>query len=118
MFQLTITPPCKSYFFVLLLFFILIRFFIIIILFTFAAVERNVFIHQGISKVRKYFYFLATFKALYLAVSNILLTHTHTHKCVAIKHALHIISYARNTRAVILINKGLIQVPFVSLFMS
>jgi len=45
-------------------------------------VESIVFIHQGISKVRKYFYFLATFKALYLVVSNILLTHTHTHTSV------------------------------------
>jgi len=42
-------------------------------------VESIVFIHQGISKVREGSYFLATFKALYLAVSNILLTHTHTH---------------------------------------
>ena len=82
--------------------------------------ESIVFIHQSISKVREGSCFLATFKALYLVVSNILLTHTHTHthKCVAIKHALHIIFYARNTRAVISINKGLMQVPFVSLFMS
>ena len=79
--------------------------------------ENIVFIHQGISKVREGSYFLATFKALYLVVSNILLTHTHTHKCVIIKHALHIIFYARNTRAVILINKGLMQAPFVRFFM-
>ena len=79
MFQLTTLFPYKSYFFDLLLFFILIRFFIIIILFTFAAVESIVFIHQGVSKVREGSCFLATFKALYLVVSNILLTHTHTH---------------------------------------
>jgi len=59
------------------LFFTLIRLFIIIILFTFAAVESIVFIHQGISKVQKYFCFLATFKTLYLVVLSILLTHTH-----------------------------------------
>ena len=83
--------------------------------------ESIVFIHQGMSKVREGSYFLATFKALYLVVSNILLTHTHTHththKCVIIKHALHIIFYARNTRTVISINKGLMQVPFVRFFM-
>jgi len=42
-------------------------------------VESIVFIHQGVSKVREGSCFLATFKALYLVVSNILLTHTHTH---------------------------------------
>ena len=48
----------------------------------------------------------ALFKGLYLAASEILLTHTHTQAQAVITH-FQILSYARAKRAVNLANKGL-----------
>ena len=64
------------------------------------------------------FDFFAFFSALYLVVSDILLTHTHTQAHLAFNHTFFLLSYARAKRGVTLINKGLLGVSFVRFFMS
>ena len=66
------------------------------------------------------FNFFAFFSALYLVVSDILLTHTHTHTQAlpAFKHIIFLLSYARAKRVVTLVNKGLYRVSFVRFFVS
>ena len=64
------------------------------------------------------FDFFAFFSALYLVVSDILLTHTHTHTLPAFKHIIFLLSYARAKRVVTLVNKGLLGVSFVRFFVS
>ena len=66
------------------------------------------------------FDFFAFFSALYLVVSDILLTHTHTHTqaLLAFNHTFFLPSYARAKRAVTLVNKGLHGVSFVRFFVS
>ena len=58
------------------------------------------------------FDFFAFFSALYLVVSDILLTHT----LLAFNHIFFLPSYARAKRAVTLVNKGLHGVSFVRFF--
>ena len=58
------------------------------------------------------FDFFAFFSALYLVVSDILLTHTH----LAFNHIFFLSSYARAKRVVRLVNKGLHGVSFVRFF--
>ena len=64
------------------------------------------------------FNFFAFFSALYLVVSDILLTHTHTHTqaLLAFNHIFFLSSYARVKRGVTLVNKGLLGVSFVRFF--
>ena len=65
---------------------------------------------------------LASFNALYLHISGKVLTHTHTHThthtgATGVLSYFFLPSYAREKRAVTLVNKGLLRVPFVLLFM-
>ena len=64
------------------------------------------------------FDFFAFFSALYLVVSDILLTHTHTQAHLAFNHTFFLPSYARAKRGVTLVNKGLHGVSFVRFFVS
>ena len=64
------------------------------------------------------FDFFAFFSALYLVVSDILLTHTHTQALPAFKHIIFLLSYARAKHVVTLVNKGLLGVSFVRFFVS
>ena len=60
------------------------------------------------------FDFFAFFSALYLVVSDILLTHTQA--LLAFNHIFFLSSYARVKRGVTLVNKGLLGVSFVRFF--
>ena len=60
------------------------------------------------------FNFFAFFSALYLVVSDILLTHTQA--LLAFNHIFFLSSYARVKRGVTLVNKGLLGVSFVRFF--
>ena len=64
------------------------------------------------------FDFFAFFSALYLVVSDILLTHTptHTQALLAFNHTFFLSSYARAKRGVTVVNKGLLGVSFVRFF--
>ena len=62
------------------------------------------------------FDFFAFFSALYLVVSDILLTHTQA--LLAFNHTFFLPAYARAKRAVALVNKGLYRVSFVRFLMS
>ena len=62
------------------------------------------------------FDFFALFSALYLVVSDILLTHTHTQAHLAFNHTFFLSSYARAKRGVTVVNKGLLGVSFVRFF--
>ena len=62
--------------------------------------------------------FFAFFSALYLVVSDILLTHTHTQALLAFNHTFFLSSYARAKRGVTVVNKGLLGVSFVRFFVS
>ena len=64
------------------------------------------------------FDFFAFFSALYLVVSDILLTHTHTQALLAFNHSFFLPAYARAKRVVTLVNKGPHGVPFVRFFVS
>ena len=65
--------------------------------------------------MQRNFDFSASFNAYYLAVPNNLLTHTHTHLAHLAFKRLHV--RAREER-VTPINKGLLEVPFVRIFVS
>ena len=58
--------------------------------------------------------FFAFFSALYLVVSDILLTHTQA--LLAFNHTFFLSSYARAKRGVTVVNKGLHGVSFVRFF--
>ena len=60
------------------------------------------------------FDFFAFFSALYLVVSDILLTHTQAH--LAFNHTFFLSSYARAKRSITVVNKGLHGVSFVRFF--
>ena len=64
------------------------------------------------------FNFFAFFSALYLVVSDILLTHTHTHTQALLtsKPIFFVLSYARAKRGVTVVSKGLHGVSFVRFF--
>ena len=82
--------------------------------------------YQTISAQQRNFNFFAFFSALYLVVSDILLTqtqththtHTHTQALLASKYIFLLLSYARAKRTVSRVNKGLLGVSFVYFFMS
>ena len=74
--------------------------------------------YQTNSAQQRNFEFFAFFSALYLVVSDILLTHTHTQALLAFKHIIFLLSYARAKRGVTLVNKGLRRVSFVRFFVS
>ena len=83
---------------------------------TFAAVKQLAMTYQTNSAQQRNFDFFAFFSALYLVVSDILLTHTQAH--LAFNHTFFLPSYARAKRAVMLVNKGLHGVSFVRFFVS
>ena len=85
---------------------------------TFAAVNKLAMTYQTNPAQQRNFDFFAFFSALYLVVSDILLTHTHTHTqaLLAFNHTFFLPSYARAKRAVTLVNKGLHGVSFVRFF--
>ena len=60
--------------------------------------------------------FFAFFSALCLVISNNLLTHTHTQAHLAFKELLFFFSYTCGVRIVTSVNKGLLQVPLVHVF--
>ena len=65
--------------------------------------------------MQRNFDFSASFNAYYLVNPNNLLTHTHTHLAHLAFKRLHV--RAREAR-ITLINKGLLGVPFVRIFVS
>ena len=67
--------------------------------------------------MQRNFNFSVSFNAFYLAGSNNLLTHTHTHTHLAHLAFKRLHVRAREERAT-LINKGLLGVPFVRIFVS
>ena len=85
-------------------------------LFTFAAVKQLAITYQNNSAQQRKFNFFAFFSALYLVVSDILLTHTQAH--LAFNHSFFLPSYARAKCGVTLANKGLHGVSFVRFFVS
>ena len=88
------------------------------LLLTFAAVKQLAMTYPANSAQQRNFDFFAFFSALYLVVSDILLTHTHTHTqaLLAFNHTFFLPAYARAKRAVALVNKGLHGVSFVRFF--
>ena len=75
-------------------------------------------IYPANSAQQRNFDFFAFFSALYLVVSDILLTHTHTQAHLAFNHTFFLLSYARAKRVVTVVNKGLHGVSFVRFFVS
>ena len=86
------------------------------ILLTFAAVNKLATTYQINLAQQRNLSFFAFFSALYLVVSDILLTHTHTQAHLAFNHTFFLSSYARAKRVVTLVNKGLLGVSFVRFF--
>ena len=88
------------------------------ILLTFAAVNKLAMTYQMNLAPQRNFDFFAFFSALYLVISDILLTHTHTHTqaLLAFNHTFFLSSYARVKRAVTVVNKGFHGVSFVRFF--
>ena len=86
------------------------------ILLTFATVKQLVTTYPANLAQQRNFDFFAFFSALYLVVSDILLTHTHTQAHLAFNHTLFLSSYARAKRGVTLVNKGLHGVSFIRFF--
>ena len=74
--------------------------------------------YQTTTVQQRNFDFFVFFSALYLVVSDILLTHTHTQALLTSKPTFLILSYARVKRGVTLVNKGLLGVSFVRFFVS
>ena len=85
---------------------------------TFAPVKQLAITYQTNSAQQRNFDFFAFFSALYLVVSDILLTHTHTQALLAFNHIFFLPSYARAKRVVTVVNKGLHGVSFVRFFVS
>ena len=98
--------------------FFLIYLLLLLILLTFAAVNKLAMTYPANSAQQRNFDFFAFFSALYLVVSDILLTHTHTQAHLAFNHTFFLPSYARAKRGVTVVNKGLLGVSFVRFFMS
>ena len=69
--------------------------------------------YQATIAQQRNFNFFGFFSALYLVVSDILLTHTHTQAQLTSKPTFFVLFYARARRAVTLVNKGLFGVFFV-----
>ena len=87
-------------------------------LLTFAPVNKLAMTYPANSAQQRNFDFFAFFSALYLVVSDILLTHTHTQALLAFNHSFFLPAYARAKRAVSRVNKGLLGVSFVCFFVS
>ena len=85
---------------------------------TFAPVKQLAMTYQTYSAQQRNLSFFAFFSALYLVVSDILLTHTHTQALLAFNYTFFLPSYARAKRGVTLVNKGLLGVSFVRFFVS
>ena len=85
---------------------------------TFAAVKQLAMTYPANPAQQRNFDFFAFFSALYLVVSDILLTHTHTHTQahLAFNHTFFLPSYARAKRGVTVVDKGLHGVSFVRFF--
>ena len=98
--------------------FLLIYLLLLLILLTFAAVKQLAMTYQTNPAQQRNFNFFAFFSALYLVVSDILLTHTHTQAHLAFNHTFFLPSYARAKRVVTVVNKGLHEVSFVRFFVS
>ena len=96
--------------------FLLIYLLLLLILLTFAAVKQLAMTYPANPAQQRNFDFFAFFSALYLVVSDILLTHTHTQAHLAFNHTFFLPSYARAKRVVTLVNKGLLGVSFVRFF--
>ena len=94
--------------------FLLIYLLLLLILLTFAAVNKLAMTYPANSAQQRNFDFFAFFSALFLVVSDILLTHTQAH--LAFNHTFFLSSYARAKRGVTLVNKGLQGVSFVRFF--
>ena len=99
-------------------FFLFIYSFISLFLFTFAAVNKLAMTYPTNPAQQRNISFFAFFSALYLVVSDILLTHTHTQALLAFNHSFFLPAYARAKRGVTLVNKGLLGVSFVRFFVS
>ena len=84
------------------------------ILLTFATVKQLAMTYPANLAQQRNFDFFAFFSALYLVVSDILLTHTQAH--LAFNHTFFLPSYARAKRGVTVVNKGLHGVSFVRFF--
>ena len=87
---------------------------------TFAGVKQLAMTYPANPAQQRNFDFFAFFSVLYLVVSDILLTHTHTHTqaLLAFNHTFFLLSYARAKRGVTVVNKGLHGVSFVRFFVS
>ena len=96
--------------------FLLIYLLLLLILLTFAPVKQLAMTYQTNPAQQKNFDFFAFFSALYLVVSDILLTHTHTQAHLAFNHTFFLPSYARAKRVVTPVNKGLHGVSFARFF--
>ena len=77
---------------------------------------RLVTTYQTTIAQQRNFNFFVFFSTLYLVVSDILLTHTHTQALLTSKPTFFVLSYARAKRGVTLVNKGLHGVSFVRFF--
>ena len=77
------------------------------------AVNVLAMTYQTTVAQQRNFNFFGFFSALYLVVSDILLTHTHTQAQLTSKPTFFVLFYARARRAVTLVNKGLFGVFFV-----
>ena len=75
------------------------------------AVNVLAMTYQTTIAQQRNFNFFGFFSALYLVVSDILLTHTHTQ--LTSKPTFFVLFYARVRRVVTLVNKGLFGVFFV-----
>ena len=100
------------------MFFSLNLFFYSTFSFYLCAVNKLAMTYQMNPAQQRKFNFFAFFSALYLVVSDILLTHTHTHTQahLAFNHTFFLPSYARAKRGVTVVNKGLHGVSFVRFF--
>ena len=74
-----ISLPLLAYFCLQEMIFLLIYLLLLLILLTFAAVKQLAMTYPANTAQQRNFDFFAFFSALYLVVSDILLTHTHTH---------------------------------------
>ena len=82
------------------------------------SVNELAMTYQTTIAQQRNFDFFAFFSALYLVVSDILLTHTHTHTQALLtsKPTFFVLSYARVRRTVTPVNKGLHGASFVRFF--
>ena len=80
------------------------------------SVNELAMTYQTTIAQQRNFDFFAFFSALYLVVSDILLTHTHTQALLTSKPTFFVLSYACVRRTVTPVNKGFHGVSFVRFF--